>query len=411
MVKNVFRLFKPNITKTKVKSKRKIVVDEGTSITNNPVGLLASRYEFFLPKFSDKSISYYVNYIILWVTFSHILFISHKTSLELFFFEIVRDFLFLVITSFPAFVILDSYRDYLRDLSIGQVCSRVVLLFAITSIVAMVVVSILPMLYFGAIDIRGMAMDMLINAIGISIVVLFVLLYYLHRHKEFLDFEKLYQLKLASQNELFNARMSPHFFFNTINGLTSLVESDPNKAVTMLGNISTLFRASFDDAKEISMEEEIELCQVFLQIDEMRFHSKLDITWNLPDEDLMYDMVITGLTLQRVLEKILHHVVELTTENIKLVITITWKYHQVVVIIDVELPIKTLLIRHDLVEQMNFEIQEQRLKQYFGEESRIDGVVNRNKIKVGLNYPLHDPCVTAISYDEDIKEENVFINN
>ncbi len=409
MVKNLLRLYKPVITK--VKNKRKIVVDEGTSITNDPVSMLASRYEFFLPKFSDKSTFYYFNYITLWVIFSHVLFVSHKLSLGQFFFEIVRDFLFFVITTFPAFVILDTYRDYLRTLSVGQVCLRVLLLFVVNSMIAMVLVSFMSMFYFGTLDIKGVALDMLVNTIGVCVVVLFILLYYLQRHEEILDFENLFNLRLASQNELFNARMSPHFFFNTINGLTSLVESDPNKAVTMLANISTLFRASFDDAKEISMEQEVELCQVFLQIDEMRFNSKLDVTWNLPDEDLMYDMVITGLTLQRILEKILHHVVELTTENIKLDITINWEYHQVAVIIDVELPVRTLLIRHDLIVQMNFDIQEQRLQQYFGEESKITGIVDKNTIKVSLTYPLHDPCLNAISYEDDLEEENVFINN
>ncbi len=408
MIKKLFGLDNPKITKAK--NKRKIVVDEG-SIANDPVGTLSSRYEFFLPKFNDKKISYYFNYITLWVIFSHILFISHNASIELFFFEITRDFLFLVITTFPAFVILDTYRDYLQRLSVGQVCLRVILLFAFNSMIAMLLVSFMSMFYFGELDIKGIALDMLVNTIGVSVVVLFILLYYLHRHEEFLDFDDLFKLRLASQNELFNARMSPHFFFNTINGLTSLVESNPDKAVTMLANISTLFRASFDDAKEISMEQEVELCQVFLQIDEMRFNSKLDVTWNLPDEDLMYDMVITGLTLQRVLEKILHHVVELTTETIKLAITITWEYHQVSVIIDVELPIKTLLIRHDLVVQMNFDIQEQRLQQYFGEESKITGVVDKNTIRVNLTYPLHDPCLNAVSYEDEFEEENVFINN
>ncbi len=409
MVKKLFGFSQPTINK--MKNKRKIVVDEGASITNDPVGMLASRYEFFLPKFSDKNISYYLNYIIILILFSHILFISHQTNLYLFFFEIIRDFLFLVITTLPSFLILDAYRDYLRRLSVGQVCLRVLLLFAVNSIIAMVLVSFISLFYFGTLDMHGLALDILVNTIGVSVLVLFILLYYLHRHEEFLDFENLFKLRLASQNELFNARMSPHFFFNTINGLTSLVETEPEKAVTMLANISTLFRASFDDAKEISMEQEVELCQVFLQIDEMRFNSKLDVTWHLPDEDLMYDMVITGLTLQRVLEKILHHIVELTTENIKLDITISWEYHQVTVIIEVELPVKTLLIRHDLIMQMNFDIQEQRLQQYFGEKAKIEGVVNKNKMKVTLNYPLHDPCLTAISYEDELKEENAFINN
>ncbi|BFM01504.1 hypothetical protein Psyaliredsea_01510 [Psychrobacter alimentarius] len=65
---------------------------------------------------------------------------------------------------------------------------------------------------------------------------------------------------------------------------------------------------------------------------------KLEVSWQLPDEDVMYDMVITALTLQSVLEKMLINVVEMTTETIYIDIKVTWEQHRVVTIISVDLP-------------------------------------------------------------------------
>lgn len=83
----------------------------------------------------------------------------------------------------------------------------------------------------------------------------------------------------------------------------SLIESNPARASALLQHVSALFRASFNGAREISFEEEIALCEHYLAIESSRLADKLEVSWQLPDEDVMYDMVITALTLQSVLEK------------------------------------------------------------------------------------------------------------
>ncbi len=386
--------------------KQNINADNGASITNDNTSPLANEY-FFLPKFSDRSILYYLLYIAAWVIFSNVLFISLHHGSRDFFFEIVREFVFLTLTIFPSLFIIDSYRPWLKRLVVWQVCAYVILLLSTVSIFAMIIVSVMLVVYLGDMNLNTLIYDIFVNSISIAVLTIFVLIYYLYQHIQRLELKQAFELHLASQNELFNARMSPHFFFNTINGLTSLVESNPKQAVAMLANISTLFRASFKNSEEISMEQEVQLCQVFLQIDEMRFHGKLNVSWDLPDEDLMYDMVITGLTLQRVLEKLLHHVVELTTENIDVNIAIAWEHHQVSITIEIKLPVRTLLIRHDLVTQINFDIQEQRLKQYFGEESSIIGRIIKNKINVVICYPLHDPGIISMDHDDNDLGDNI----
>ncbi len=408
MVKKIFRLYNSIITE--VSNKQKILVDDKSSIANNAVDILAQRRRFFLPRFTRNYMLYYLKAIVMWVLLSNTFFISENDSFGHFLFDIVRDLLFFLLTVIPSLLILQSYREELKRQSIPRVCLQVTFVFIFNTVLAMVVVGFVTMLYSKNLQMNVLAVDTLLNVLSISVSVIFMLMYYLNRYLEFLKLEEAFKLQLSSQNELFNARMSPHFFFNTINGLTSLVESEPEKAVVMLANISTLFRASFDDTDEISMIQEVELCQVFLHIDEMRFHSKLEVNWNMPDEDTMYDMVISGLTLQRVLEKVLYRVVEMTTENIKVNIDIAWEDHTVRVTIDVELPSKTLLIRYDLAKQMNFDIQEQRLKQFFGDESYIEGDVKKNTISVNVVYPLHDPCIDTINYDDiDINNADMFL--
>ena len=195
---------------------------------------------------------------------------------------------------------------------------------------------------------------------------------------------------MTAQNDLIKTRTAPHFFFNTINTLVSLIESNPSKASALLQNVSVLYRASFSGEREISFEEEVALCEHYLAIESSRLADKLEVHWDLPDEDIMYDMVITALTLQSVLEKMLLNVVEMTTETIHFNIKVTWEQHRVAIQIDVELPTKTLIINHDLRQHMDFYIQADRLRAYFGQSADIQSTVTGNHITTIIDYPLQD---------------------
>ena len=151
------------------------------------------------------------------------------------------------------------------------------------------------------------------------------LLYFMRRHREMMALKRSFEQKLVAQNDIIKARMAPHFFFNTINSLSSLIESDPPRAAQLLQHVSVLFRASFSGIHEISFEEEVALCEHYLAIESSRLADKLHVTWQLPDDDMMYDMVITALTLQGVLEKMLLNVVEMTTETINIDINTAWR--------------------------------------------------------------------------------------
>lgn len=398
--------------KSKFQKKDKTTILDDISISNDDVKLLNQRLDFFLPNFKKTlSPSTRIIYIFAWTLFSTSLLVP--TTIHTFYdfgLSFVKGFIFLSLVIWSSFAIIDGLRPQLKNVSIWHACLRILLITTFTSAFSIFLVSVLWSITIAEqpLTFSSIAYEMVTRSFLTIIVTVSTLMFFLHRYHETLLLTEAFELKLATQNEISNARMSPHFFFNTMNGLTALVESDPEKAVTMLSNIATLFRASFDDTTEISLEEEIDLCKVFLVVDEMRFHGKLNINWDLPDDDILYDIDITSLTLQSVLEKLLHHVVEMTTENIGVNITISWENHKVNIIINVILPTRTLLVRHDLNHQINFDIQAQRLKYHFGAESEIHTQVLEHEINVHITYPLHDPTLSIGTIDSiKIERENV----
>lgn len=296
-----------------------------------------------------------------------------------------------ILTIIPSFYLIDYLRPFFKRASILRVSMIVFLLFMIGSAVSITLVK-LVMINVGWLEYNPQAfvLNVLFNVVTTGSFTLIFLLYFLRRHRELNALKLSFEHKLSSQNDLIKARIAPHFFFNTINTLIALIESNPPRASELLQHASALFRASFDGAHEISFEEEVALCEHYLAIESSRVADKLAVSWQLPDEDVMYDMVITALTLQSVLEKILLNVVEMTTETIVIDIVVKWEQHRVTIIVTAKLPRKTLMISHDLRRHVDFYVQAERLKIYFGQSADIQSTVTSKQIITIIDYPLQD---------------------
>lgn len=380
---------------------------DGISITNDEVALLAERLEFFLPhlgKHYSRSI-FFMAILLLLCGFllPQALYITNITDfLSAFLYEIVLIFMIVL----PCAVIYNFYYPTLKKIGMLRACVHIGVVFGFIIIVSSILVTIA---YFYTLWqptdntsklalVKGIPSQLVLSII-VHVVVYFILtvlllLYFIKQYQQLKTLKTSFELKLAAQNDVVQARLSPHFFFNTINGLVSLVETKPDKALKNLSNIATLYRSSFSEQTEINFDQELRLCQVFLEIDEMRFFGKLHVTWDLPDEDIMYDMVISSLTLQSAIERLLHQVVELTTQQIHLNINVVWENHRVQITITIDLPKNTFFVRHDLLNKLDFTIQEQRLRHYFGNSSTITTRIREEQVAVVISYPLHDPGVS-----------------
>lgn len=124
---------------------------------------------------------------------------------------------------------------------------------------------------------------------------------------EIAEAEKAYQLAKEAEVKALQAQISPHFLFNTMNVITSLIRIDPAKARKLLVSLSHFLRQNLT-ATTMSMttlEQELAHVKAYLAIEEARFVEKLMVTYDIENGALPVN--IPPLTLQPIVENAVKH--------------------------------------------------------------------------------------------------------
>lgn len=104
------------------------------------------------------------------------------------------------------------------------------------------------------------------------------------------------------------ARIRPHFLFNSMNTIASLTRSAPAAAEQAVEDLSELFRASLADQELLSVKEEIELVRSYLRIEQQRLGDRLQLEWDL--DPAAGAGRLPALTLQPLVENAVYHGIE-----------------------------------------------------------------------------------------------------
>jgi hypothetical protein len=105
------------------------------------------------------------------------------------------------------------------------------------------------------------------------------------------------------------ARIRPHFLFNSINAVLSLVRAEPARAETALQDMADLFRVLMRDNRDLApLADEIELCRQYLELEQLRLGERLTVDWNL--KSMPGDALVPPLVLQPLLENAVYHGIE-----------------------------------------------------------------------------------------------------
>jgi len=105
------------------------------------------------------------------------------------------------------------------------------------------------------------------------------------------------------------ARIRPHFLFNSINAVLGIVRNDVKRAETALEDMSDLFRMAMADNRElVTLQHEIALSRQYLALEQLRLGSRLIINWQI--QDMPQDALIPPLVLQPLLENAVYHGIE-----------------------------------------------------------------------------------------------------
>ncbi|MFT3669125.1 MAG: histidine kinase [Pseudoxanthomonas sp.] len=108
--------------------------------------------------------------------------------------------------------------------------------------------------------------------------------------------------------EALQARIRPHFLFNTLNTGAALVHQRPEEAERLLLDLSDLFRAALAGPREISLADELSLVRRYLEIESLRFGNRLRVEWRLPES--LPALVVPALSIQPLVENAIRHGVE-----------------------------------------------------------------------------------------------------
>jgi two-component system sensor histidine kinase AlgZ len=109
------------------------------------------------------------------------------------------------------------------------------------------------------------------------------------------------------------ARIRPHFLFNSLNAVLSLIRTEPKRAETTLEDLADLFRVLMRDARDIaSLDDEICICRQYLSIEKIRLGERLQVEWNTSgiSDEVLRKAQIPALLLQPLLENAVHYGVE-----------------------------------------------------------------------------------------------------
>ncbi len=133
----------------------------------------------------------------------------------------------------------------------------------------------------------------------------------------------------SAQFETLKNQIDPHFLFNSLNVLSSLIEENPENAQRFTTSLSKIYRYVLDqkDKELVPLKEELNFAKTYMKLLSMRFENSL--TYSLPDTMIDEDAKVVPLSLQLLLENTIKHNIVSDMQPLHITITIEGDYLEV----------------------------------------------------------------------------------
>lgn len=179
--------------------------------------------------------------------------------------------------------------------------------------------------------------------------------------------------ELEARIQALQSRIRPHFLFNSMNSIASLIGSDPVAAEAAVEDLATLFRATLSQmSTEVAIADELELCRRYLRIEQLRLGERLQVAWEV--DALPLQLPIPSLALQPLLENAIYHGIQVRPEGG--CIRIVGDYRDGGVTIEVSNALPEPSLRGSKGNQMALDNIARRLQALYGEDA---GVVSEQR--------------------------------
>ena len=151
----------------------------------------------------------------------------------------------------------------------------------------------------------GSAIDIALETMLVALIVGSMVLRALYAHFE----TQAHQRRLLqAKYDALQARIRPHFLFNSLNTVAELIEVDPEAAENAVLDLSDLFRATLADRGAVQIQQEMELCEKYLGVEKLRMGERLN--WNFDVDDTIKQWRLPALCLQPLVENAVLHGVQ-----------------------------------------------------------------------------------------------------
>lgn len=134
------------------------------------------------------------------------------------------------------------------------------------------------------------------------------------KHRQ-VEQERALQLAAAARLSSIESRVQPHFLFNALNSISSLIREDPERAEHLVGRLSSLLRGSLDTHAEslIPLRREIELVRDYLEIQQARFEKRL--RWEVRSDADASEVPVPPFAIQTLVENSVKHAVSVKRDG------------------------------------------------------------------------------------------------
>lgn len=179
------------------------------------------------------------------------------------------------------------------------------------------------------------------------------------------------------------ARIRPHFLFNSINAVLSLIRSQPKRAETALEDMADLFRVLMAENRDlVPLENEIALCKQYLSIESLRMEDRLRLNWQI--DGMPPNALIPPLILQPLIENAVYHGIEPLPEGGEILIAIEHKLNELR--IKINNPYHAKINDHN-GNKMALKNIKERLALHFDLEASIKHRTTNNQYTVTIRMP------------------------
>jgi two-component system, LytTR family, sensor histidine kinase AlgZ len=200
------------------------------------------------------------------------------------------------------------------------------------------------------------------------------------------------ELQARARVHALQARIRPHFLFNSMNTIAALTRSNPARAEEAVQDLADLFRANLNEKRnEIRLAEEIDVARTYQRMEQLRLGDRLRVDWKI--DPLPSNALVPGLILQPLLENAIYHGIEPRPDGGEVTVIGEFSKGVITLIVRNPVPAKNLTMRDG--NRLALANIKERLELMYGDRSTVKAGRFDEEYIVTLRFPFTETPPSA----------------